>query len=392
MMVQVVKITLCMTCLFLVLTQAGCRDVKEIQNLNYATAIGVDFKDGKYHSYIQMVGLETVAKTEGQVGGTGNVWVSEAIADTFNDAFFEVYKTAQERIIWAHVSTIVLSEDAISEGFHHIFDGLTRYYEFRLTPWVFGTKEPVKDVLSTVGFYGQTALDTIIHEPMRMYEQSSTLRPIRLHRLAKEIYEPGETTFIPSITIDKEQWEKNKESEPKLTLNGAFYIRNQHYKGFFNLDLLNGLRWFTPETVRAALLVPDDKNTHFLVVFEFPKAEIAVKASDEKPRFHIKILANGYFVNRNTNATLKLEDIIESSKKALKKEIEDLYALGIKKDVDFLNLEHYLFRKDFSTWKKLRKDGELFIDENSIENLTIDLTINHTGAIKNRSIDINNIE
>lgn len=54
-------------CFVLLLTCVACEsDMKEIQNLNFATALGVDFKDGKYQLYVQLVGLDSVAKTEGE--------------------------------------------------------------------------------------------------------------------------------------------------------------------------------------------------------------------------------------------------------------------------------------------------------------------------------------
>lgn len=378
-----------LTSIGLLLT-SGCRDVKEIQHLNYATAIGVDYKDGKYHSYIQMVSFEGIARTEGQTT-EGSVWVSEAVADTFEEAFFVVYKTAQERILWAHVTTILLSETAIKQGFDSIFDSLTRYYEFRLTPWVLGTKDSVKEVLSIPGFFGQTVLDTIVHEPERIYEQSSQIRPIKLHQLAREIYEPGETTFVPSITIDRATWKKDLKEDPKLAPNGAFFIQNEHYKGFHSLNDLGGIRWLSPETIRVDVPVPEEKNIYFEVVFEYPLSNVEVLLVDGDPKFNINLELTGYFVHRAINKTMKLEDIETRTKEAITAEIKEMYRLGVEKGVDYYNLEHELFRKEFTTWQRLKENGDPFLTENSIESINIDMTIEHTGIMKNESIDIKDI-
>ncbi|MFX3629005.1 MAG: Ger(x)C family spore germination protein [Ectobacillus sp.] len=377
-------------CLSVVLI-SGCRDVKEIQLLNYATAIGVDYKNGKYHSYIQMVSFEGVAKTEG-AEAPSSVWVSEAVAETFEDAFFEVYKTAQERIIWAHVTAILLSESALKEGFDHIFDSLTRYYEFRLTPWIFGTKEPVKEVLASYGFFKQSSLDTILHAPMSIHRQSSEIRPIKLHRFAREFFDPGETTFIPSITINKHTWKKNKLNESKLAQNGAFFMKNERYRGFFSLRELNGLRWLTPETKRASVVVPEEKNPEYQIVFEFPKSEIKVLFREGRPKFNIHLRITGYFVNRTHNRTLALKEIEEKTKKAIIREIEELYALGVEEKVDFFNFEHALFQQDYKAWQRLRKDGGTILTEDSLQNINVNLSIKHTGRVKNRSVDMKEID
>lgn len=39
-------------------------DIGEIENQNFATAIGVDYRDGEYYVYIQMLGLSSVAKVK----------------------------------------------------------------------------------------------------------------------------------------------------------------------------------------------------------------------------------------------------------------------------------------------------------------------------------------
>ncbi|MFV8829290.1 Ger(x)C family spore germination protein [Alkalihalobacterium sp. APHAB7] len=369
----------------------GCTDVKEIQHLSYATAIGVDYKDGKYHSYIQLVSFEGIARTEGQTS-EGSVWVSEAVADTFEDSFFVVYKTAQERIIWAHVTTILLSETAIEKGFDNIFDSLTRYYEFRLTPWVFGTNESVEKVLSTPGFFGQTTLDTILHAPKRIYEQSSVIRPIKLQRLAREIFEPAETTYVASVAIDNTTWEKDQVTDPKIALNGAFFIKNDEFKGFYETEKLNGLRWLTPETVRADVAVQgDNEDIEYHVVFEYPSANVDLVFIQNTPKFNIELDVTGYFVNRNVNETIKLQEIEKKTKETITDEIMKLYLLGVEEGVDFYNLEHELFRKNFPTWQRLKKNGDPILTETSLHDISINLTIEHTGVKKNPSVDMKDI-
>ncbi|WP_394218820.1 hypothetical protein [Halobacillus trueperi] len=70
----------------------GCGDVKEIQDLNYATAIGTDYKDNKYVTYVQMISLNTLSNTEGSGSSSPEIMVSETSASTFSDALFEVYE------------------------------------------------------------------------------------------------------------------------------------------------------------------------------------------------------------------------------------------------------------------------------------------------------------
>lgn len=138
-------------------------------------------------------------------------------------------------MLWANVTAIVLSENVLNKGLGSVFDGLTRYYEFRPTPWVFGTKAPMVDILSTTGFFNQSSLDTILHSPESSYEQSSTLKPVKLNQFAREFFDPGRTTYIPSLTVNDTQWKKNKKSEAKLAIDGDFFYIAASIKVIFRL-------------------------------------------------------------------------------------------------------------------------------------------------------------
>lgn len=373
--------------LVLLLVPACGHDIGEIENQNFATAVGVDFRDGKYHVYIQMLGLTSVAKREGGAKVPSEVYVSETSGATFIDAFFKAYYTAQERFLWAHVTAIVLSEDALKKGLGSIFDGLTRYYEFRPTPWIFGTKDSMVDILSTGGFFNQNSLNTILHSPESTYEQSSTLHPVKLNQFAREFFEPGRTTYIPSLTINDKQWKKNKKSEGKLAINGAFFIDNQKYKGYFPYKKLKGLRWLTPETVRAALLLPNGKNPEFLAVLEDQMVSIHPVKQNGNFRFSIIYRANGIVSNRMKNNTISQPAMEEFVKKGIITEVRQLYQLGLEHKIDFLNLEHQVYRQHNTEWKKLKDEGTL-LREDSIKSIEAHITLEHSGSFKNRKIKI----
>jgi spore germination protein KC len=362
-------------------------DIGEIENQNFATAIGVDYRDGEYYIYIQMIGLSSVAKKEGGEKAPPEVYVSETKGKTFIDGFFKAYHTAQERFLWANVTAIVLSENVLKKGLVSVFDGLTRYYEFRPTPWIFGTKVSMFDILSTTGFFNQSSLNTILHSPESSYEQSSTIKPVKLNQFAREFFDPGRTTYIPSLTINDTQWKNNKKTEAKLAIDGAFFLSNPKYKGYFPYKNLKGMRWLTPKTKRASILLPNNKNPEFLTVLEDQMVKIYPKKQDGNFRFTILYLANGVVSNRMKNNTITVDAMEEFVKKGILTEVRQLYQLGLVHDIDFLNLEHQLYRKYHSDWKKL-KDQDTLLREDSIKSMEVHITLEHSGSFKNRKITI----
>lgn len=362
-------------------------DICEIENQNYATAIGVDYRDGEYYIYIQMSGLSSVARNESGEKAPAEVYVSETKGKTFIDGFFKAYHTSQERITWAHVTAIVLSENVLKKGVCNVFDGLTRYHEFRPTPWVFGTKESVKKVLSATGFFKKPPLKTILHSHKSSFEQSSTIKPVRLHQFAREFFEPGRTAYIPSLSINDTQWEKKNKKERKLEIDGAFFLKNTKYKSYFPYEKIKGIRWLSSENKRSSILLPEDEKPEILTVLEDQKIKIKPEKNNGNFYFTISFFAKGIVSNRIENNTMNVKAMEEFAKEGIISEVRHLYQLGLKYDIDFLNLEHKLYRHYHSDWKQL-KDQDTLLHEDSLKSIEAHITLKHAGAFKNRKITV----
>ncbi|MCG1023748.1 Ger(x)C family spore germination protein [Sutcliffiella horikoshii] len=381
------KALLVMSLLFL----TSCSDIKEVQNMNYVTAIGVDFKDDEYIGYIQLISFSS----QGENGSSRepSVWVSETKGKTFDEALSLAYNTSQERLLWAHVNTILVSETALEEGFHHIFDVLTRYYELRLTTWIFGTNAPIKEVFSTTSFFNQSALATVLHRPMGTFEQNSTIRPIKLQQFVRELYEPALTTYLPSIRINESHWVHNMKPDPKLEIDGAFFLKNKAYKGFYTLEELKGLRWLSKEMERAGIQVMDEEGEpDFNIVFEKNKVDIQPLEEEGSPRFYVKVSLEGVIANRDANKIVNLKEMEANLREEILKEIKSLYKLGIKSDTDFFRLEHILYRNKNERWNSILEDGGFTLTENLLEEIDLNVKVIHSGALKNRTINMEDID
>lgn len=368
---------------FILIIITGCSDIKEIQQKNYATAIGIDYKDDKYITYVQMVSLSGLSNAEGTTNTPPDVFVSQSSAKTFNDALFKLYNTAQEKIIWSHVTSILLGESAIKQGIRSVFDGMTRYNEFRLTPWVFGTKSDIKEILSTQGFFNQGTLQTILHNPDDINEQNSLFRTLTLHEFVREIYEPALTSYIPSLAINHTQWKKNNKDDAKLMYDGTFFMKNNTFKGFFELQELKGLRWITPDTDRTSVLVSIQENDELLVVIEKLKVSIKNIAKENKPRFNVHVKAEGYVTNQNKSSAVITDKVIKATKEVIENQVKDLYELGKEEGTDFFRLEHLLYRDHHKYWKNLVNKDSFFKEDGILNEIQVDLVLRNAGAGKN---------
>ncbi len=364
----------------------GCAtDAQNLEMMNYASTIGVDYRDGMYYGYVQFIDFQSVAKTEGPKPAA-KTWIGEGVGETYEESLFDIYRTAQERIYWGHVTSIVISESAFKQGLGGVIDSISRYFEFRRTPWVFGTRESMKDIFAASGFFGQSPLSTILHEPTGIYSQRSIIKSIKLHRLIAQIYEPGYTSCIPTIAINKKQWTEGKKPDPKLMFDGAIFLKNDSFRSYIPIKDLEGLRWMQSNSVRVGIPVPNKTNPSVQMVVEKPKTKFQLVNDGDKPQYIINMKASGYTVNRTNNNLLGLQQLKEKTEEAIEKEIRKTFQAGRKKQTDILNLEHTLYRKYYHQWKSLSPAEDKLLVEKAIQDINIDLNIKHTSSNKNELI------
>ncbi|MCR8656579.1 Ger(x)C family spore germination protein [Paenibacillus endoradicis] len=368
---------------------SGCSntDVKSIEKLNYVSSIGVDYVDGNFHSYLQLLEFLTVAKTDFGQQSPPKIWIGEGIGLSFEESLFDLYRTSQEKIYWGHMTAIVISESAIKQGFGNIYDSFVRYYEFRLTPWVYGTRESVKDIFAISGFFQQSPLTTILHEPQGVYSQNSLIQSVRLHRLISQINEPGFTSCIPTLVVNNTQWSEKYQTESKLMIDGAFFLKNDEFRSYIPLEKLNGLRWIQQGTIRASIAVPNKEEEDVQMAIDKPKTKLKLVKQGIKPQYNILMKATGSIISRTNDNLTELQQLTDETKAAIEQEIREVYQIGVSERTDILNLEHTLYRSDYEKWKALSPEEENLLTENTINDINIDLNITHSSSMKNKRME-----
>lgn len=362
-------------------------DIKNIENLNYANAIGVDYHDGKYYGYVQFVQLSSVAKSSDGSKGPAKTWVGEGEGGTFDDTFFSIYQTAQERIFWGHVTAIVVSEEAFKQGFRTIYDSLSRYYEFRLTPWVYATRQPIRDIFSISGFYEQSPISTILHEPKGIYSQTSLVQSVKLHRLMSQINEPDFTSCIPTLSINTEQWTINQKTEPKLMIDGAIFLKNERFKSYIPLQQLAGLRWVQKKTVRANIPVPNREEPSVNVIVDKPKIKLKLVNGEKRLQYDFQLKGKAYVVSRQNNKATDFQQLTAQTEAAIEKEIVEVFETGVRMKTDVLNLAHNLYRYHNRTWKAAAPAEDELLRNGALRTVRAHINITHSGTEKNLSIE-----
>ncbi|WP_227874375.1 Ger(x)C family spore germination protein [Tumebacillus algifaecis] len=356
----------------------GCWDIKEIESINYVTGIGIDYVDQHFVLYAQMIDFTNVAKTEtGKSDKPAQVWIGKTKGKTLKQAMNRLYSSMQGRTSWSHISCIIMSENALRTDFLTSTDAIGRYQEIRLTPWIFGTKEPLDQILTTPAFFNVSPLNTVSHEPVEDYKQRSYIAPTQFVKLTAQLTEPATTILLPSLSINRSTWKKNEQKEPKLFVDGAYAMSEGKLIGLLNNKKLTGLRWVEQKTKESFLAITKNGEDAAVLSLEHPKVRKSMKIVNGKPKFQLHIKLNG-----NVNEVYKevtREELEKIAAEVVRTEVVTTFQNGLKINSDPYRLEHLLFKHKTGVWKRLKSSGDSLLNEHSLDSVTVKINLDHFG-------------
>ncbi|MFJ7724742.1 Ger(x)C family spore germination protein [Neobacillus sp. NPDC097160] len=361
---------------------AGCWDTNESERMVYAQGLGVDYKDGHYTVYLQIINLRLMAKSEssGAGGPQVNVEVGHASAKTFDKAIFTLYKSTQRRIFWGHLSYVVFTENALKQvGVKATIDMLDRYRETRYRIFMYATKEPLSKVFVTTPILDMSTALSRLSDPKATFHQSSFTRPIDMRELLIALDEPGYEASIPFISISEKNWVTDKGGHDAIKTDGIAITTKDALKGTITNDHAAGFRWMNKDFVRDGLEVRSKEGPMVDLVIEKLKVKVhpVVKNSDIHFNVQIKAKATMLVLVKKVN----LASLASESEKEIKKQIMETYSKGLNFDADVYRLSEVLYRKNVNAWKQAEHNGKIPLTKDSIK---LDIKVKLVHGAKQR--------
>ena len=363
--------------IFVLLT--GCWDYKDIQDIHYVTTLGVDYVDGKYEVYVQLVDLSGVAKQEVKSSEPGKVYVGKHSGKSIAEAINHLYQSAQQRLYLGQVSTFVLTDRALKHNINDIIDAAFRYNLIRYSSNIFATKKSLEELFSIKGFFNLTPLYSELHFPKAVYENISLITPMSLRTFISTYRDVSITTILPTISWSEDDWTEDKKKRKTFMIDGAFVHYYKKSLQWYSIDDLKGLRWVTEETNRTPLEFKKSEGTNYISL-SHPKVKIKSFIKDNEAKFDLDIHINGSILEMSKKEPLEsFENVVQDY---IRKEIEKTYEIGLKRNGDPLGLGQKLYRKELKYWKaKGFKEPKDYLNENSIENIKITVNLTNSGTL-----------
>lgn len=358
---------------------AGCWDSNEPERQFYVLGVGIDYKEGKYEVYLQVISFGNVAKSEQVNQDLTQAVIGYATGENLYDVFFELYQSLDETLYWGHFTFLVLSEESLNDHrINAIFDIFTRFSDTRYTSWVYVTDENIKDILLTVPALERGVTLTKLADPLNRHKQSSVVEPINIRKLVLGLNEPSHEVNIPYIKMT-EDWVTEKGPDNITEITGVGIVDRKKFKGFIRGDQALGFRWLSHETQRAqiSLKMGQGANDYISAVLEKLNFTIKPIVNGKDVKFDIEIIADAVMVN-NIFKPLNNTEVQEAVEKQVKKEIEDTFTAGLELGADVYHLSGALYRNDVKLWKEIHTDGQIPLSEDSIRNVKV--TLNKIGS------------
>ncbi|KMY56054.1 spore gernimation protein [Bacillus sp. FJAT-27231] len=360
---------------FPLLLLTGCWDSYEPDRMVYVHGIGIDYKNGYYTVYLQLINLGMLAKKESG-GGTEEtkVEVGKATGKTVDEAIFNLYRSSQRRIFWGHLAVIVFTEEALrAQGLSHAVDLFDRYRETRYRMWMYATKEPLDKLLTAVPVMELSTALSRLSDPYATYDQRSLLKPVDLRELLIFLNEPPHEAVIPLVGVDEKDWKTNSGKRNTIQWQGAAIVTANSFKRSLSPKEAAGLKWINKDLNREDLRIKKGKHQNTSILIHHLAVHIEPIIRKEDIRFEIQIKAQANL--REISHSVNLREITHEAEKTIAKEVKDTFKTGVKADADVLRLSETLYRKDVQAWKRVQQQGSIPLTEQSLAKVNVHVKV-----------------
>ncbi|GAA0378506.1 Ger(x)C family spore germination protein [Bacillus horti] len=370
-------------CIFaMLLTLTACWDYKEITYTLYGTSVGIDYEDGEYVVYIQILNFASIARQEGQVMDKKPIVVGKARGRTITDAIFALYRSEQFLLYWGHVTSIVLTKDAIQKlEIEKLTDVINRFPEIRYNVWIYATGSLFEDIYNVSAFFGFSPYETILMNPIDTYEQYSDIKPIYLFQFLADYLEPGRTAALPYLMIDKGTWKEGEKVSEQIKLGGVYLFEYKKYKGALEHEALVGKSYLDKDMRRMPLTIDDGGHQTLTLIVHTKDYDIKHTFKDGKVRYDLEIDIGAYIEEMEEKIgekimTARLEEKIQQ-------DIRMTFEKGLEMGADVYNLNDKVYRYDHKNWEKYirGKPNEEVIE---LGDVRVNAVIKHSGKYKER--------
>ena len=232
---------------------AGCWSRRELTEVSFVGAIGIDWVDGEFQVSLAVIQPRKQVSEQGGPPASG-VWTVAERGPAITAALAKLDQTLERAMTLTHVRVIVFGREMAEHGIGPTIDFLLRGVEIRPTAWVAVTNSRAVDLLQARPRQERVPTDGPLGYQDVANRRSSITPARRLTQVAELLQEEGISLTLPLFRLgsldapnpeqamDEGAMEGRPENAREIIYGGA---------GIFRDDRLVG--WLTPEQSRGHL-------------------------------------------------------------------------------------------------------------------------------------------
>lgn len=343
---------------------SSCWNAEELDKMTYIHSLGIDYKQGQYIVYMQMINFAYLTKE----AASSSQHQSQAVVgigkgNTILDAIRDVYDKSSRRIYWGHLSSVIFSEGGMKKAVKPLIDLMSRYHETRYTIWVYTTEIPLEKILTTFPPTEISEVYAKLGDPRDINKQSSFVKPIQMFEFVRQLSDQGSTVIIPKLGISKKGWDDGDKISNSLTMKDSGMVTKYNFKGFLSSVDNKGL-FYSQRLPRFFEYIPIEGKKMATLALAHPKVKWVTHLNNGQPTFDFNVKVKG--VVEELDDHIAIRDLQKKAEKQITSEIKHTYKAALKKNIDIYNLSHHMFRQLPKQWLSLQKNGGIPLKEDSL--------------------------
>ncbi|WP_230980781.1 Ger(x)C family spore germination protein [Rossellomorea arthrocnemi] len=378
------KITKFMTILSLLLL-SGCTGSKNIQDLTYIVAIGLDYDETKdeYTAFLQGLNFANVAKQEGSRPTEPiPTYVGSAKGKTLNMAVSNLYRVSRPPLFFGHTKTLVLSKNLLKYKFKEVLEDIGRNRSLRPSLQLFVTETSIEDIFSTKGLFDYPPVYTVLLTEEKAEGIQNDIDSTNLMHFLREYYEPMGTAMIPNIQVNRHSWHTNEEVA-SLYLDGYSVFQDETLRGEISANDSMTVDWLQNKknTLDYALYEDGEILSTFKLTADEPKVKYN-KNHSNFPEFSLEVSVEAEMLEKIKDMPFK--ELHAKLQKSLEKKITRVYKKGTEKKMDLLDVGERWYRSHPDKFNELNNSSDewFYLSDDSLNQVNVKVDIKHFNAYR----------
>lgn len=375
--------------LSVVMTNSGCWDRVEINDIAIIVASSLDMGDeeGEYLMSLQIPLPGQLGAEAGGGGGTSGektFYVDGESASNVREATDILQKRMARRIFFAHRRVIVISEEVAREvGIRQFFDAFVRVPENRTTAFMVISQGKAQDFLNA-----QPELEQFSAEVLRELMAVQAFE-INLKDIAQMLNQVGGDALIPYVALQNAK--SPEEDTQEIEFLGFAQFKDDRLVNVLTGDLKEGAKWLIKE-FHPFVSTIDVEGTPFTLQYFEGDTEIDVEYDNENINFTINIEANSFLLEDiaqvNWDNLEEIRNLKQEASKHIKQKVEKTVEQMREHNSDIAQLGLLFSRKYPRIWRERYRDNW----EETLAQVDIHINVNaevsRTGLITENIADL----